>query len=118
MDAMADESGTRWPVYSMDEVAVHCSRHDAWIVVHDKVYNLTPHIENHEGWSNGSKQTTLLAILSAMGEDCTDDFEEVHSPAAWKQLLAFRIGTLAQPNRGRRRVTFRTWDELKSMGVV
>ena len=36
---------------------------------------------NHEGWRNGSKQTTLVAILGAAGSDCTDDMLEVHSEA-------------------------------------
>lgn len=74
---------------------------------------------NHEGWRNGSKQTTLVAILGAAGSDCTDDMLEVHSDAALRQLAGFQIGVLAAPNPCRpRRARFKTWDELVEMGRV
>ena len=74
---------------------------------------------NHEGWRNGSKQTTLVAILGAAGSDCTDDMLEVHSEAALRQLAGFQIGVLAAPNPCRpRRARFKTWDELVEMGRV
>ena len=74
---------------------------------------------NHEGWRNGSKQTTLVAILGAAGADCTDDMLEVHSEAALRQLAGFQIGVLDAPNPCRpRRARFKTWDELVEMGRV
>ena len=48
-----------WPVYTLEEVGEHAHKDDCWIVVHDLVYDMTPHVLNHEGWHNGSKQTTL-----------------------------------------------------------
>ena len=104
--------------YTLDEVARHCCWDDCWIVVHDAVYDMTPHVRQHEGWTNGSKQSTLLAILSAMGQDCTDDFDEVHSDRARAQLGAFQIGVLQTANRARRGLRYRSWDELVSAGVV
>mmetsp|Transcript_34592 Transcript_34592/g.73870 ORF Transcript_34592/g.73870 Transcript_34592/m.73870 type:complete len:110 (-) Transcript_34592:86-415(-) len=104
--------------YTLAQVAAHCTKDDAWIVVHDKVYDLTPHLKNHEGWVNVGKVSTLLALLSSMGQDCTDDFVEVHSPTAWKMLAAFQIGTLAEPNTGPRRIKYRTWEEMQQEGVV
>eukprot|EP00965_Chrysotila_dentata_P227151 6195818-Pleurochrysis_carterae.AAC.2 len=104
------------PSYTLDEVAAHNRKEDAWIVVNDKVYDLTPHLLNHEGWVNVGKVSTLLALLSSMGQDCSEDFAEVHSPHAWQMLKAFQIGVLAQPNTGCRRVRFRSWDELQEMG--
>ena len=79
---------------------------------------MTPHVLNHEGWVNGSKQTTLLAILSGMGEDCTLDFDEVHSGHARKMLAALQIGVLEPPNPNRGYITFKTWDELMASGVL
>ena len=74
---------------------------------------------NHEGWRNGSKQTTLVAILGAAGSDCTDDMLEVHSEVALRQLAGFQIGVLDAPNPCRpRRARFKTWDELVEMGRV
>ena len=75
-------------------------------------------MRNHDGWRNGSKQTTLLAILSAMGTDCTLDFDEVHSNAAKAQLAAFKVGVLDCPNLERAYIRYRTWQELEQAGVV
>ena len=108
----ADLQGGALRAFTLDEVAQHCTWDDCWIVVQDIVYDLTPHVQNHEGWLNGSKQTTLLAILSAMGQDCTEDFTDVHSSRAWAQLRAFQIGLLHPPNRSRRRMMFYSWDQL------
>ena len=107
-----------WPQYTMAEVARHRTYDDCWIVVHDNVYDMTPHCKSHEGWVNGSKQSTLLAILSAMGSDCTLDFDEVHSAHAQQQLRHFQIGVLDQPSSGSGRVMFRSWADLKATGAV
>ena len=55
---------------------------------------------NHEGWRNGSKQTTLVAILGAAGCGCTDDILEVHSDVAMRQtwLIMVRIHILRPQN--------------------
>ena len=111
--------GRRLQTYTLADVQQHNKAHDCWIVVHDVVYDMTPHVANHEGWKNGSKQSTLLAVLSAMGSDCTLDFDDVgHSPHAMAQLRAVRIGTLDPPNRDRHYIKYRTWDELVALGVV
>jgi hypothetical protein len=81
-------------------------------------YDMTPHVLNHEGWTNGAKQSTLLAILSAMGQDCTEDFDEVHSDRAKAQLASFKVGTLQSPNLGCRAATYKTWDQLVEAGKV
>ena len=30
-------------------------------------------VQNHEGWIGSGKVSTLIALLSAMGKDCTED---------------------------------------------
>ena len=85
-----------WPTFSLEEVARHDHKDDCWIVVSDKVYDMTPHVQNHEGWAQGGKISTLLAILSAMGTDCTDDFNETHDSRGFKGLAAFQ--ELAPPS--------------------
>ena len=107
-----------WPTYTLADVAAHATRHDCWIVVNDVVYDMTPHVANHEGWRNGSKQTTLVAILSAMGTDCSLDFDEVHSPHAKAQLQAFKVGVLDPPNQNRKYIRLRSWEELEAANVV
>ena len=44
---------TRRPrAVSAEEVALHKSRNEAWIVIRDKVYDVTPYIEYHPGGVN------------------------------------------------------------------
>ena len=107
------------PTYTLEEVARHNRVDDCWIVVHDFVYDMTAHVQNHEGWTNGSKNTVLIAVLSAMGCDCTLDFDAAaHSKHAMAQLAAVRIGVLREPNPEREWMRYRTWDDLVAMGVV
>ena len=107
------------PVYTLEEVARHNRSDDCWIVVHDIVYDMTAHCQNHEGWTNGSKQSTLIAVLSSMGCDCTLDFDEAsHSKHAMAQLAAVKIGVLDTPNVNRGRIRYRSWEELVASGVV
>jgi hypothetical protein len=75
-------------------------------------------VRNHEGWTHGGKQSTLIAVLSACGQDCTDDFDEAHSALAQRQLAAFQVGVLDRPNTGRRRARLRTWEQLQADGVA
>jgi hypothetical protein len=70
---------------------------------------------------NTGKSSTLIAIMNALGTDCTSDFFEIHQelgmwPKIQEQLRGFRIGHLlcsAGP-----RVEFRTWDTLVAMGRI
>ena len=95
LDALAakrDQLRSRpWPTYTLDEVAGHNHKDDCWIVVNDKVYDMTPHVQNHEGWMGSGKVSTLLAILSAMGTDCTDDFNKTHDARGFRELNAYQV---------------------------
>ena len=104
--------------YSLEDVARHAHKDDCWIVVNDKVYDMTAHVQNHEGWIGSGKISTLIAILSAMGTDCTEDFLDSHDARGFRELAAYQIGVLDKPNTGSRRVRFRTWDELEKSGCV
>ena len=81
-----ERTGRSWPVYTLEEVAQHAHKDDCWIVVHDIVYDMTPHVRNHEGWTGAGKISTLIALLAAMGTDCTHDFDESHGPDAVRQM--------------------------------
>ena len=61
------------------------------IVVDDKVYDMSPHVKNHEGWIGSGKISTLLAILSCMGTDCTDDFNATHDSRGFRELHSFQV---------------------------
>ena len=40
----AKERNIAWPAYTMEEVARHDKKDDCWIVVNDKVYDMTKHV--------------------------------------------------------------------------
>jgi len=40
--------------------------------------------------------STALAIARSLGKDATEEFTEIHSLTAWKQLRDFQIGVLAR----------------------
>ena len=105
-----------WPVYTLGDVAKHAHKDDCWIVVQDKVYDMTKHVQNHEGWIGGGKVSTLIALLCSMGIDCTEDVLMSHDSHAMRQIASFQIGVLDQPNEGSRLVNFMTWDQLEDAG--
>lgn len=38
-----------------------------------QVYDITPHVQAHAGWTSGCATSQLLAILRTLGTDCTDE---------------------------------------------
>lgn len=80
--------------FSREEVARHCTRDDAWIIVHDKatgldkVYDVTEYVDEHPGGES---------ILSHAGGDATEGFLGPQHPATVFVLVEdFLIGTLSQ----------------------
>lgn len=73
--------------FSAEEVSKHDKKEDCWIIVKDKVYDATKYVEEHPGGE--------ASLLLAAGQDCTEDFEALHSSKAWKALERFYIGDLA-----------------------
>jgi len=58
-----------------------------WFVVNKKVYNGTPYLKDHPGGA--------ASIQIVGGQDCTEEFEALHSSKAWKILEGFCIGSLS-----------------------
>jgi len=81
---------------SASELAKHVHRDDAWIAVDGIVYNITPHLQNHPGWSSASI-STVVAILAVLGRDCSEEFKEIqshHDTKVVAELKAYRVGPL------------------------
>ncbi|TYK10744.1 cytochrome B5-like protein [Cucumis melo var. makuwa] len=51
--------------YSKDEVSVHNKRTDCWVIIKNKVYDVTSYVEEHPGGD---------AILTHAGDDSTEGF--------------------------------------------
>ena len=65
-------SGKNKIKFTMDEVAKHNNASDCWIVISDKVYDVSDFLNEHPGGKG--------AILMMAGKDATEEFEMLHRP--------------------------------------
>ena len=72
--------------YSIEEVAKHNHRDDAWIIVESKVYDITDFVDMHPGGDT---------ILNNVGRDSTEGFNGPQHPINARDVLNERyIGDL------------------------
>merc|ERR1719330_1600808 len=57
---------------TMEEVAKHTTKDDCWVVLHDRVLNVTSFLSQHPGGE--------LAILTFAGKDASAEFDMIHPP--------------------------------------
>mmetsp|Transcript_3939 Transcript_3939/g.10119 ORF Transcript_3939/g.10119 Transcript_3939/m.10119 type:complete len:190 (-) Transcript_3939:125-694(-) len=89
------EERRKWRKFTKGEVARHGTLDDGWIIIYDRVYDITTFAITHPGWNNAGQVSTALAITRTLGTDCTEEFEYQHSRTAWNQLADFQIGVVA-----------------------
>jgi len=73
-------------LFTMAEVSKHNTEEDCWIIVKDRVYDVSEYLELHPG---GIDSITINA-----GHDATEDFVAIHSAKATKMLEKYYIGDL------------------------
>jgi cytochrome b involved in lipid metabolism len=72
--------------FTKEEVAKHNTASDAWIIVKEKVYDVTDYVDSHPGGE---------AILRNAGADSTVGFEGPQHPVSvWDVLDTYYIGDL------------------------
>ncbi|KAF7722601.1 hypothetical protein EC973_002914 [Apophysomyces ossiformis] len=78
--------------FTVEEVAKHKQDNDCWVVIHDKVYDVTSFLDDHPG---GKK-----VLLKAAGTDATKQFDAFHNPSVLQKLgpkyLIGEIGSAEQ----------------------
>ena len=94
--APTDDERARWRKYTREDVAAHARLADGWIVVHERVFDITAFATTHPGFNNAGQVSTALAIARALGKEASDEFEEIHSARAWTQLRDFQIGVVTR----------------------
>uniref|UniRef100_A0AAZ3QFS5 Cytochrome b5 heme-binding domain-containing protein n=1 Tax=Oncorhynchus tshawytscha TaxID=74940 RepID=A0AAZ3QFS5_ONCTS len=78
--------------YTLEEVKTHNKRTDAWLIIHDKVYNITSFLAEHPGGED--------VLMAQAGTDATVSFEDVgHSKDARAMLINYYIGELKMDDR-------------------
>merc|ERR1712037_447618 len=78
---------TNLPLVSLDEVSEHCSQEDGWMVLYDRVYDVTAFLREHPGGED--------VMIEYLGYDATFAFRGVgHSEDALEMLEEFLIGIL------------------------
>ncbi|KAG5849275.1 cytochrome b5-like [Anguilla anguilla] len=87
---VVSESGEKY--YSLEEIKLHNTSKDAWLIIHDKVYDITSFMEEHPGGEE--------VLLEQAGADATESFEDVgHSTDAREMLEQYLIGELHMDDR-------------------
>lgn len=85
-DARSGGNGTTSTTYSKKEVSTHNTRKDCWIIIKEKVYDVTPYVEEHPGGD---------AILNNAGGDSTEGFfGPQHGTRVFDIIEDFCIGKL------------------------
>ncbi|KIX06652.1 uncharacterized protein Z518_04628 [Rhinocladiella mackenziei CBS 650.93] len=76
-------------VLTSEDLASHRQKEDLYVVVHNKVYNISPFVTEHPGGED--------ALLDVAGTDATEAFEDVgHSDEARALLKGFLVGEFKQ----------------------
>ncbi|KAJ5992106.1 Cytochrome b5 [Penicillium sp. IBT 35674x] len=74
-------------MFTLEEVQKHNKADDLWIVLHNKIYDITKYIEDHPGGS--------AILIEVAGTDATEVFEATgHSDEARDELSRYYVGDL------------------------
>ncbi|KAH0456549.1 hypothetical protein IEQ34_014456 [Dendrobium chrysotoxum] len=74
-------------LYHFDDVSKHSATKDCWLIIHGKVYDVTPFMDDHPGGDE--------VLLAATKKDATNDFEDVgHSNPARDLMDKYCIGKI------------------------
>ncbi|OQD94974.1 hypothetical protein PENSOL_c023G01191 [Penicillium solitum] len=99
-------------MYTLEEVQQHNKPDDIWIVLHNKVYDVTKYLEDHPGGS--------AILIEVGGTDATEAFEETgHSDEAREELVKFHIGDLPSEEHAETIEVYRpTFEEVAQTAVI
>ncbi|KAL3625435.1 Cytochrome B5-like protein [Castilleja foliolosa] len=74
--------------YTKAEVSLHNKRTDCWIIIKEKVYDVTSYVEEHPGGD---------AILAHAGDDSTEGFfGPQHATRVFDMIEDFYVGNLVK----------------------
>ncbi|XP_061599310.1 cytochrome b5 [Cololabis saira] len=78
--------------YTLEDIRLHNMSTDTWLIIHDKVYDITGFLEEHPGGEE--------VLLEQAGSDATESFEDVgHSTDAREMLEQYYVGEVHMDDR-------------------
>jgi len=80
-------------VFTHEEVSKHNKESDCWVILNEKVYDVTKFLPDHPG---GRK-----AIVVYAGKDATEEFEMLHAPNVLTKYLPSEctLGTIGSSSK-------------------
>ncbi|RDW92148.1 nitrate reductase [Coleophoma crateriformis] len=76
---------------TIDELRKHDTDAEPWFVINGEVYDGTGFLEDHPGGAT--------SIVSAAGQDASDEFMAIHSETAKAMMASYHVGSLDEPAR-------------------
>ncbi|KAL4934225.1 uncharacterized protein BDV17DRAFT_285949 [Aspergillus undulatus] len=100
------------PSYTLEQVKAHCTPDDLWIILHNKVYDVTKYLEDHPGGGD--------VLIAVAGSDATEAFEDVgHSDEAREQLEPCYVGDLPDEEHAETVEVYRpTFEQVSQAAVI
>ncbi|ORY25276.1 cytochrome b5-like heme/steroid binding domain-containing protein [Naematelia encephala] len=90
--SVPESSTSEKPLYTLDTLKEHGSRESMWMLLHDKVYDVTAFMDEHPGGDE--------VLLEEAGRDATEAFEDVgHSDEARAMLPKMLLGEFSGPKK-------------------
>ncbi|TYJ54664.1 hypothetical protein B9479_004698 [Cryptococcus floricola] len=81
-------------LYTLETLAEHNDRESLWMLLHDKVYDITAFMDEHPGGDE--------VLVEEAGRDATEAFEDVgHSDEARDMLLKMYLGEFQGEKKGK-----------------
>ncbi|KAL5358433.1 hypothetical protein BJX96DRAFT_182912 [Aspergillus floccosus] len=97
--------------FTLEQVQKHNTADDLWIVLHNKVYDVTKYLDDHPGGKE--------VLIEVAGTDATEAFEEVgHSDEAREQLEPYYVGDLPSEEQSEAVEIYRPKFEQVSQSAV
>lgn len=94
-------------LFRKEEIVEHKNKNSCWIILHDKVYDVSKFLDEHPGGEE--------VLLEQGGTDATENFEDVgHSTDARDLLPEYFIGEIHPDDRSTRKVNERKWTKPES----
>ena len=72
--------------YTINDVKIHNTKNDAWVIINENIYDITDFLQIHPGGN---------IISQFLGQDITEYFYELHQSSILTDIAEdYKIGTL------------------------